>query len=98
MENKIFTKPAVAETLGKHFIEARLHYDKGPRIAENKKLQEELAESSANPFYVIIDTLKGKDVKAPKVLRRKGGLMTTEKFLEFLRGHPGDGVPQEFER
>lgn len=98
MEEKIFPKPAVAETLSKHFVEARLHYDKGPRIEENKKLQQQLAESSANPFYVIIDTLKAKEVKSPKVLRRKGGLMSAEKFLEFLRGHPGDGVPQEFER
>ena len=98
MEEKIFPKPAVAETLGKYFVEARLHYDTGPRIEENKKLQRELAESSANPFYVIVDTLKGKDVKAPMVLRRKGGLMSAEKFLEFLRGHPGDGVPKEFER
>jgi hypothetical protein len=98
MEEKIFPKSAVAETLGKYFIEARLHYDKGPHIAENKKLQQELAQSSANPFYVIIDTLKGKEVKSPMVLRRKGGLMSTEKFLEFLRGHPGDGVPKEFER
>jgi hypothetical protein len=98
MEEKIFPKPAVAGTLSKYFVEARLHYDKGPRIEENKKLQQELAQSSANPIYVIIDTLKGKDPKAPKVLRRKSGLMSTEKFLEHLRGRPGDGPPKEFER
>jgi hypothetical protein len=80
MEEKVFPKPAVAGKLKEDFIEARLHYDTGPSIEANKKLQKDLAHSTANPVYVIIDPQTG------KVVRKKAGLMSAEKFLEFLQG------------
>jgi hypothetical protein len=98
MEEKIFPKPAVAEVMSKYFVVVWLHYDTGPSIEENKRLQEELTRSSANPIYVIIDTLEGDDPKSPIVLRKKAGLMSADAFLQFLRGHSGNGPPREFEQ
>jgi hypothetical protein len=79
MEKTVLPLPAVAGKLRKHYIEARLHFDKGPRIEENKKLQIELGKSRANPIYVIYDPEKG------EALHRKAGLMTEETFLELLQ-------------
>jgi hypothetical protein len=91
MEERIFPKPAVAEYLRKYFVEARLHYDYGPRPEENKKLQQKLARSSANPVYVIVQP------PTEEVLRKKAGLMSMDTFLEFLRGHPSEGPPNGYE-
>jgi hypothetical protein len=79
MEGSVFPLPAVAGDLRKNFIEARLHFDKGPRQEENMKLQLDLGGSRANPIYVVYDPVKGER------LRRKAGYMGEEKFLEFLR-------------
>jgi len=80
MEEKIFPRPAVARELQENFIEARLHNDGGPRREENRKLQDEKAGSFASPIYLIIDPKTG------QTLRKKAGVMTETKFLEFLRG------------
>jgi len=80
MEKTVLPLPAVAGKLREGFIEARLHFDKGPRIDENKQLQIELGKSRANPIYVIYDPVKR------EVLRKKAGLILEEKFLLFLRG------------
>lgn len=73
-------KPAVAEKLREGFVEARLHFDKGPRIDENIKLQLELGKSRANPIYVIYDPVTGQP------LRKKAGRLSVEDFLLLLRG------------
>lgn len=85
MEEAIFPLPAVAEELRKDVIEARLHTDGEQRLdaktdTQNKKLQEEMTGSKANPYFVIYDPVTG------KILRRKAGMIFEEKFLKFLRG------------
>lgn len=92
MEEKIFPMPAVAGKLKQYFIEARLHCDGGPKEDENKRLEQELARSSANPYYVIVDPKTGKG------LRKKAGLLTSKKFIELLLGRTDDGPPREFEQ
>jgi thiol:disulfide interchange protein DsbD len=84
MEEKIFPRPAVARELKENLIEARLHNDGGPRMEENRKLQDEKAGSRAAPIYLIIDPKTG------ETLRKKAGVMTEVKFLEFLRGKAVD--------
>jgi len=78
MEKDIFLRPAVAGELNK-LIEARLHYD-GDRGAQIRVLQEQMAHSSANPIYLLIDPRTG------EVLRRHDGYASEAQFLEFLRG------------
>ena len=80
MEEKIFPRPAVAGELQEKFIEARLHNDGGPKLEENRKLQDEKAGSKAAPIYVIIDPQTG------QTLRKKAGVMIESKFVDFLRG------------
>ena len=80
MEEKIFPRPAVARELQDHFIEARLHNDGGPKREENRALQQEKAGSLASPNYLIIEPKTG------ETLRRRAGVMTESRFLEFLRG------------
>jgi len=75
----VFPLPAVAGALREGFIEARLHFDKGPRQEENIKLQLELGKSRANPIYVIYDPVTGTP------LRRKAGRLSAEDFLLLLR-------------
>ena len=80
MEEKIFPRPAVARELQEKFIEARLHNDGGARMEENRALQKEKAGSLASPIYLIIDPKTG------ATLRKRAGVMTESRFLEFLRG------------
>lgn len=80
MEEKIFPRPAVAEELQKHFVEARLHTDGGPAKERNKVLQHDMTRSVANPIYVVVDPKTG------KILRKKAGLIPEDDFLLFLRG------------
>ncbi len=79
MEEKIFRLPAVAAELGQ-YIEARLHTDGGPRVAENLELQRELARTVALPTFVVVDPASGER------LRAKSGLMKADTFAGFLRG------------
>ena len=67
MENAIFLRPAVAGIMQKHFVEARHHTDTQntlteAQLAANRKLQEELAHTMANPFYVVVDAKTGKTI------------------------------------
>ena len=78
MEKDIFLRPAVAGELNK-LIEARLHYD-GKRGEEVRKRQDEMAHSTANPIYLIVDPKSG------AILRRQDGKTSEEDFLKFLRG------------
>ena len=76
----MFPLPAVAGELRSGFIEARLHYDKGPRQEENVKLQLELGKSRANPIYVIYDPATGQP------LRKKAGRLSPDELIQLLRG------------
>jgi hypothetical protein len=65
MENSIFLLPAVAGLMQEHFVEARHHTDSQntltvEQLAANRKLQAELAGTTANPFYVVVDAATGK--------------------------------------
>jgi len=64
MENSIFLLPAVAGLMQEHFVEARHHTDTQntltvEQLAANRKLQAELAGTTANPFYVVVDAKTG---------------------------------------
>jgi CRISPR/Cas system endoribonuclease Cas6 (RAMP superfamily) len=78
MEKDIFLRPAVAGELNK-LIEARLHYD-GKRGEEVRKRQDQMAHSTANPIYLIVDPKSG------EILRRQDGKTGEQEFIEFLRG------------
>ena len=79
MEEVIFRRPAVAGVLKEGFIEARLHTDGGPRMTENRRLQDEHTGSRATPIYVIFDP------KTDQKVRARAGFMLEGTFLEFLR-------------
>jgi hypothetical protein len=80
MEEKLFPRPAVAGILKQGWIEARLHTDGGPAVAENKRLQTELTRSVALPFFLAYDPVER------KVLRKTAGLRPEDKFTAFLKG------------
>ena len=80
MEEKVFPLPAVGGVLKDGFIEARLHTDGGPAKERNQALQREQTGSVATPIYVIVDPKNGEK------LRLRAGLMSPERFIEFLRG------------
>lgn len=65
MENSIFLLPAVAGLMQEHFVESRHHTDlqstlTAEQFAANRKLQAEMARTSANPFYIVVDPHTGK--------------------------------------
>lgn len=67
MENHIFLSPAVAGLMSAGFVEARHHTDiqntlTAEQFAANRKLQEEIAGTKANPFYVVVDPKTGKEL------------------------------------
>ena len=83
MEGKIFRLPTVGGLLREHFVEARLHNDdhEHPEVIERvKKLQDELAGSSATPYYLILDP-----ATRAKLGVFEGPDLGGSKFAEFLR-------------
>ena len=62
-----------------HYIEARLHTDGKKNIERTLELQQELAESVATPFYLVIEPKSGR-----RVGRTKAGVVTEGMFTDFL--------------
>jgi hypothetical protein len=65
MENSIFLLPAVAGLMQENFVEARHHTDTQniltvAQLEANRTLQAELAGTTANPFYVVVEPKTGK--------------------------------------
>jgi hypothetical protein len=63
MENNIFLRPAVAGVMKANFVEARVHTDTmlpEEQLLANRKLQLELADTSANPSYVVVEPKSGR--------------------------------------
>lgn len=65
MENIIFRKPAVAGVMKAHFVESRHHTDTQntlteAQFAKNHELQDRLAGTKANPFFVVVEPKSGK--------------------------------------
>jgi hypothetical protein len=63
MENNIFLRPAVAGVMKANFVEARVHTDTmlpEEQLIANRKLQLELADTSANPSYVVVEPKSGR--------------------------------------
>ncbi len=79
MEEEIFRLPAVAGILEKSFVEARLHTDGRTNIERILALQQELAQSVATPFYVLVDPANAK-----KLASFAGSTRDAERFAEFL--------------
>lgn len=84
MEESIFPLPAVAKELERNYIEARLHTDSqgqlSPAVDEkNKRLQQEMTNSKANPYFVIYDP------KSEKIVKKKAGMIFEGKFIDFLK-------------
>ena len=88
MENNIFLRPAVAEIMKKNFVEARHHTDiqntlTEAQFAANRKLQEEIATTKANPFFVVVDPKTGKKIGEHAL---SGGPNAWEgNWIEFLQ-------------
>jgi len=53
-EEKVFPSEKVSSVLEEHYIEARLHTDGEKNIERILERQEELAQSVATPFYLVI--------------------------------------------
>ena len=83
MEEKVFPRAAVAAEL-EHYIEARLHTDHGDRSkkAEARRLQKELTNSVANPYYVTIDPSSEEKLDSFE----GATLLNDQPFIDFLRG------------
>ncbi|MBT3340390.1 MAG: hypothetical protein HOM34_06630 [Planctomycetes bacterium] len=81
MEEKIFPLAAVAAELD-FFVEARLHTDgaDAEKVAKYKAMQLEMANSYANPIYVVVDPQSG-DV----VGLQQGAEMDPTKFASWLQ-------------
>ncbi|MBL8752448.1 MAG: hypothetical protein JNK15_04025 [Planctomycetes bacterium] len=65
MEDDVFLRPAVAGTMKKDFVEARLHVDLQKHLtkeqfARNKELQKQFTKSRAMPTFVVVDPQTGK--------------------------------------
>ena len=80
MEEKVFPRAAVAAEL-EHYIEARLHTDGLKNIAEIKRLQKELTNSVANPYYVTIDPSSEEKLDSFE----GATLIDDQPFIDFLR-------------
>jgi len=80
MEEKVFFQPAVAGQL-ENYVEARLHCDKGPRQKEYQELQMKLANTKAQPVYVIMDP----EDEAPLGLRAGATLADPTPFIDLLK-------------
>jgi hypothetical protein len=81
VEEFIFPDPAVAGILEKHYVEARLHTDdqaNPERSARLEQLQQEMVQSLAQPYYIVIDPDTGKQ------LGKLAGSGQVSKFVEFF--------------
>ncbi|GAB4138352.1 MAG: hypothetical protein Fur0037_04040 [Planctomycetota bacterium] len=91
MENNIFLRPAVAGLLKKGFVESRHHTDvqftlTSRQFAANRKLRDELAGTTATPYYVIVDPQTGRKLRETGL---SGGPSAWEDlFVAFLKGTP----------
>ncbi|HZN40267.1 MAG TPA: hypothetical protein VFD82_15780 [Planctomycetota bacterium] len=88
MENNIFLRPAVAGIMKENFVEARHHTDiqntlTEAQFAANRKLQEEIAITKANPYFVVVDPKTGKKIGEHAL---SGGPNAWEgNWIEFLQ-------------
>ncbi len=87
MEKNTFVKPAVAEILEQHYVEARLHVDE-ERFLD---LEETLLQSIAQPVYAIVSSDAVIPVGDPnfdpssvRILSRLDGAKADE-FIGFLK-------------
>ena len=78
-EEKVFPSEKVSRVLEDHYIEARLHTDGSKNIERILELQEELTQSIATPFYLVIEPQSKREVIA-----WDRGVVTSSKFTDFL--------------
>jgi len=67
MENNIFLRSAVAEIMQKNLVESRHHTDiqntlTAEQLAANRKLRDEIAVTTATPYFVIVDPKTGRKI------------------------------------
>lgn len=67
MENNIFLRPAVAGLMQANLVESRHHTDiqntlTAEQFAANRKLRDEIAATTATPYFVIVDPKTGKKI------------------------------------
>lgn len=79
MEEKVFHRAAVAAQLD-NYIEARLHTDQGAPAARWRELIQELAQTLANPTYVIVDP---RDDEVLGIFEG-GAVLNDAPFIAFL--------------
>jgi hypothetical protein len=88
MENSIFLQPAVADLMQEHFVEARHHTDTqniltAEQFAANRKLQAELAGTTANPYFVVVDPVTGRKLGEHALSGGPGAW--EQNWIAFLR-------------
>ena len=88
MENHIFLRPAVAGIMQAGFVESRHHTDiqntlTAEQFAANRKLQDEIAGTKANPYFVVVDPKTGAKIAEHSL---SGGPNAWEgNWIEFLQ-------------
>ncbi len=89
MEDSVFPSSAVAELMQKEFVEARVHTDTQntlteAQFAKNRELQEQLAGTKANPYFVVVDPESGKKIAEYSL---SGGYTEwPDNWIAFLQG------------
>lgn len=88
MEDDVFLRPAVAGTMKKNFVEARLHVDLQKHLtkeqfARNRELQKQMTSSRGMPTFVVVDPKTGTRLgETPPVGLSPAAL--TENWAKFL--------------
>ena len=82
---ELYTLPSdsVQRELAPNFVEARLHTDGKVNIERIRELQRELAETVANPFYVLLDP-ETEERLLDATWMEPGRWMDPEHFARFL--------------
>jgi len=87
MENNIFLRPAVAGVMQQNFVESRHHTDiqntlTAEQFEANRKLRDEVAATTATPYFVIVEPKSGKKIAEHAL---SGGPNAWEgNWLDFL--------------
>lgn len=84
MEKSYFFQDDFLEVLNKHYVEARLHTDKGTDAQKQRmsEIQWELVRHRGMPTFVVVDPETGK-----KISNEQSFSPDPNVILEFLKKH-----------
>ncbi len=96
MEDDVFLRPAVAGTMKKGFVEARLHVDlqkhlTKEQLARNRELQKQFTKIRAMPTFVVFDPKTNKVLGEAQPDGFTPGAQTENwgKFLDAMNAAAG---------